>query len=61
MPPPIEHFHPEIEALAAFDGPFDAHQLVASGCQVLFATDAGGTSIAAHRHATNNVGVITKG
>jgi quercetin dioxygenase-like cupin family protein len=55
------HFPPEIEALAAFDGPFDAYRLAADGCEVLFATYPAGTSIAPHRHPTNNVGVITKG
>ena len=57
----IDHFPPEIEALAAFDGPFDAFRLPAENCQVLFASYPGGTAIAPHRHETNNVGVITKG
>jgi quercetin dioxygenase-like cupin family protein len=57
----IDHFPPEITALAAFDGPFDAYRLAAQGCDVLFATYPAGTSIAEHRHDTNNVGVITKG
>ncbi len=55
------HFPPEIGGLPAFDGPFDAFQLHAAGCEVLFASYPAGTSIAAHRHETNNVGVITKG
>ena len=57
----IDHFPPEITRLDVFDGPFDAHRLAADGCEVLFATYPAGTSIAAHRHPTNNVGVITKG
>ena len=57
----IRHFPPEIEALPDFDGPFDAHRLESTGCEVLFATYPAGTSIAPHTHATNNVGVITKG
>ena len=57
----IEHFPPEIEALADFDGPFDAYQLSAEGCDVLFASYPAGTFIEPHRHETNNVGVITKG
>jgi quercetin dioxygenase-like cupin family protein len=57
----IEHFPPEIESLPDFDGPFDAFRLAATGCEVLFATYPAGTTIAPHRHATNNVGVITKG
>lgn len=55
------HFPPEIEALAAFDGPFDAFRLPAEGCEVLFATYPAGTHIEPHRHPSNNVGVITKG
>lgn len=58
---PVQHFPPEIEALMAFDGPFHAFQLPAENCEVLFASYPAGTSIAAHRHDTNNVGVITKG
>ena len=57
----IDHFPPEIEALPEFDGPFDAFRLAAQGCDVLFATYPAGTSIEAHSHSTNNVGVITKG
>lgn len=57
----VEHFPPEIESLAAFDGPFDAFRLPAERCEVLFASYPAGTSIAAHRHETDNVGVITKG
>lgn len=56
-----DHFPSEIEALPDFDGPFDAHRLAASGCDVLFATYPAGTTIAPHTHDTNNVGVITKG
>jgi quercetin dioxygenase-like cupin family protein len=56
-----EHFPPQIRALDAFDGPFDAFRLPADGCDVLFATYPAGTTIAPHRHDTDNVGVITKG
>jgi quercetin dioxygenase-like cupin family protein len=56
-----DHFPIQIKGLPAFDGPFDAHRLAASGCDVLFATYPAGTSIAPHRHDTENVGVITKG
>jgi quercetin dioxygenase-like cupin family protein len=55
------HFPPEIASLAAFDGPFDAFRLPAENCEVLFASYPAGTSIDAHTHETNNVGVITKG
>lgn len=61
MPNRVDHFPPEIEALAAFDGAFDARRLPAERCEVLFATYPAGTEIGTHRHETNNVGVITKG
>lgn len=61
MPDRIDHFPPEIRALEAFDGPFDANRLAAKGCDVLFATYPAGTSIDNHTHDTDNVGVITKG
>lgn len=50
-----------IETLPTFDGPFDAHQLQADGCQVLFASYPAGTEIEPHTHATQNCGVITSG
>ena len=52
---------PSIRALPPFEGPFDAFRLGAEGCEVLFATYPGGTSIDPHRHETDNVGVITAG
>lgn len=55
------HFPPEIAALPAFDGPFDAFRLAAEHCDVLFASYPAGTTIDLHRHETNNVGIITKG
>ncbi len=58
---PSEHFPPEIRALPAFDGPFDAFRLAADGCEVLFATCPAGPSIEPHRHPTDDVGVITRG
>jgi quercetin dioxygenase-like cupin family protein len=56
-----DHFPPQIQALAEFDGPFDAFRLPAQHCDVLFATYPAGTTIAPHRHDTDNVGVVTKG
>jgi len=47
--------------LPKFAGPFDAHKLVASGCDVLFASYPAGTTITMHSHETENVGIITKG
>lgn len=54
-------FPPQIAGLPEFDGPFDAFRLQADGCEVLFASYPAGTSIAPHRHDTDNVGVITRG
>lgn len=50
-----------IEALPAFEGPFDAHRLAGDGCDVLFASYPAGTAIGDHSHETHNVGVITTG
>jgi quercetin dioxygenase-like cupin family protein len=55
------HFPGLIRNLAAFEGAFDAHQLTADGCAVLFASYPAGTSIDTHTHPTRNVGVITQG
>ena len=43
------------------DGPFDAYRLAADDAEVLFATYPGGTTIDAHDHDTDNVGVIIQG
>jgi quercetin dioxygenase-like cupin family protein len=50
-----------IESLPAFAGPFDAYELRAENCQVLFASYPAGTTIDEHTHATENCGVITEG
>lgn len=50
-----------IKSLPAFAGPFDAHQLDAENCKVLFASYPAGTTIAEHTHDTENCGVITRG
>lgn len=55
------HFPGLIRQLPDFEGPFDAHRLQASNCEVLFASYPAGTSIDAHTHPTRNVGVITEG
>lgn len=55
------HFPDLIRQLPDFEGPFDAHQLNAEGCEVLFASYPAGTSIEPHAHPTRNVGVITEG
>ncbi len=55
------HFPDLIRQLPEFDGPFNAYQLGAKDCKVLFASYPAGTSIDAHSHPTRNVGVITEG
>lgn len=50
-----------IQNLPAFTGPFDAYELRADNCQVLFASYPAGTVIEEHTHATENCGVITEG
>jgi len=55
------HFPDLIRQLPEFAGPFDAYQLDARDCTVLFASYPAGTSIDPHSHPTKNVGVITEG
>lgn len=55
------HFPDLIRQLPEFDGPFDAYQLNAKKCEVLFASYPAGTSIEPHSHPTRNAGVITEG
>ena len=57
----IKEFPSRIKGLPAFSGPFDAHQLNAENCKVLFASYPAETIIDAHTHATENCGVITCG
>jgi quercetin dioxygenase-like cupin family protein len=57
----MPHFPSQLSDLPKFDGPFDAYKLQAQGCGVLFASYPAGTSIPAHAHETDNVGVITQG
>ncbi|MCP4299143.1 MAG: cupin domain-containing protein [Gammaproteobacteria bacterium] len=57
----IKHFPELITQLKTFAGPFDAHQLDAENCKVLFASYPAGTKIDAHTHPTENCGVITRG
>lgn len=57
----IRAFPELITRLPAFDGPFDAFQLDAENCKVLFASYPAGTTIEPHTHPTTNCGVITQG
>lgn len=51
----------KIKSLPSYDGRFDAYKLAASNADVLFASYPAGTCIPAHRHDTDNHGVITRG
>ena len=54
-------FPDRIQSLSPFAGPFDAYQLDAQGCKVLFASYPAGTTIDPHTHPTENCGFITAG
>jgi quercetin dioxygenase-like cupin family protein len=54
-------FPERIRRLPPFAGAFRARSLDADGCQVLFACYEAGQRIPAHRHDTENVGVVTGG
>ena len=54
-------FPDPILALPRFAGPFDAFQLAAHDCDVLFASYPAGSTIAPHSHDTENCGVVTGG
>ena len=57
----MSHFPRRLRELPPFDGPFDAFELEAKDCDVLFASYPRGTAIAPHSHETDDVGVITQG
>lgn len=58
----LEDYYPElIRSLPEYQGRFEARRLVATDCNVLFASYPAGTVIEPHTHETENVGVITKG
>jgi quercetin dioxygenase-like cupin family protein len=57
----MAHFPKLLRQLPPFEGPFDAFRLEAKNCDVLFASYPKGTTIKAHHHDTENVGVITQG
>ncbi|MDJ0656228.1 MAG: cupin domain-containing protein [Xanthomonadales bacterium] len=50
-----------IRSLPLYDGRFDAYRLRAEGSDVLFASYPAGAAIPAHRHDTDNYGVIIRG
>jgi len=57
----MQQFPDRIRSLPPFGGAFDAYQLNARNCEVLFASYPAGTEIEPHTHPTENVGVITQG
>lgn len=57
----MSHFPSLLHRLPRFEEPFEAFRLAAKDCEVLFASYPTDTTIAAHSHETENVGVITKG
>ena len=56
-----KHFPERIRSLPSFAGAFDAFQLSATDCEVLFASYPAGTEIEPHTHPTENCGVVTEG
>ncbi|MEM1433834.1 MAG: cupin domain-containing protein [Pseudomonadota bacterium] len=58
---PTESFPQLIAGLPPYEGRFEAFQLNAERCTVLFASYPAGTRIEEHRHETRNCGVITRG
>lgn len=55
------HFPELIRGLPRFQGQFNAFELEARGCRVLFSAYPAGTVVPPHRHDTENVGVVTRG
>ena len=54
-------FPERIQQLPPFHCRFDAYQLDAENCRVLFAVYPAGSDIEPHTHDTENWGVVTKG
>jgi|TARA_B100000809_G_C15109236_1_gene519932 quercetin dioxygenase-like cupin family protein len=58
----LHNYYPaQIRALPVFKGRFEAFKLEAKNCDVLFASYPAGTKIEAHRHDSENIGVLTHG
>ncbi len=55
------HFPDKVRQLPAYAGAFDARQLHAENCEVLFASYPAGMKIEPHRHESENHGVVTAG
>ena len=58
---PHSYFPDLIRSLDNYEGQFNAFQLAAKGCKVLFASFEAGKEVAPHSHETENVGVVIKG
>jgi quercetin dioxygenase-like cupin family protein len=57
----VSKFPDIFKTLPLFNGDFDAFELKAQNCDVLFASYPAKTYIPIHRHDTDNYGVITRG
>ncbi len=55
------HFPEKILALPTFKGRFDANKLTAENVDIYFASYPRNTAISAHKHNTDNHGVVTQG
>ena len=58
---PHAQFPEFICSLENYKGQFNAFELRAGSCRVLFASFEAGTEIEPHSHDTENVGIVTKG
>jgi hypothetical protein len=54
------HFPNKIRQLQTYAGAFDARQLQADNCEVLFASYPAGMQIEPHQHNTENHGVVRR-
>ncbi len=55
------HFPKKIRSLPIFKGRFDANKLVTEDVDIYFASYPKNTEIEAHKHGTDNHGVVTQG
>ena len=57
----LPHFPDKILSLPTFKGRFDANRLTTENVDIYFASYPKDTIIEAHKHDTNNYGVVTQG
>ena len=55
------HFPAKIRSLPIFKGRFDANKLTTENVDIYFASYPQNTEIEAHKHDTDNYGVVTQG